>query len=284
MTDALALSAPADSPDRADLTADLRALGVSAGQVLLVHASMHRFGRIPGGAATVVAALRDAIGAEGTLVVPTGTASNSDTSRLHARRTAGMNADQVREYRAAMPAFDPATTPSDEMGQVAEQVRTTPGAIRSCHPQSSFAAIGPMAHEMTGGHAPDCHLGESSPLARLYETGAWILLLGVGYDACSAFHLAEYRYTPDPPRRAYRCVVTVDGRATWWEYHDVVLDDRDLVGIGTDLDATGHVLKGRVAEADCRLMPLVPAVDFATAWLRRHRTLSPIPPHSTIYG
>ena len=73
--------------------------------------------------------------------------------------------------------------------------------MRSAHPQTSFAALGPKARELMNDHAVDCHLGECSPLGRLYEEGAWILLLGVGYATCSAFHLAEYRYTPNPPTR-----------------------------------------------------------------------------------
>ena len=47
------------------------------------------------------------------------------------------------------------------------------------------------------GHAPDCRLGERSPLARLEELHARVLLLGAGYDACTGFHLAEYRI-PSP--------------------------------------------------------------------------------------
>jgi aminoglycoside 3-N-acetyltransferase len=256
---------------RESLVTDLRALGVRTGHVLLVHASMRGLGPVYGGAAAVVAALRDAVGSPGTLAVPTGTAGNSDTSRLYLTRTAGMSAEQVSRFRAAMPPFDPATTPSEGMGPIAEEVRTTPGAIRSAHPQSSFAAIGPMAHTLMDGHAIDCHLGESSPLARLYEMGAWILLLGVGYPACAAFHLAEYRYVASPPMRSYRCVIAVDGRAVWHEYRDVILDDRDLGDLGADFGRTGIAAGGRVGQADCRLAPMVPTVDFATEWLRRHR-------------
>jgi aminoglycoside 3-N-acetyltransferase len=256
---------------RESVTADLRALGVGTGQILLVHASMRSLGPVRGGTAAVVAALRDAIGRDGTLAVPTGTAGNSDTSRLHLARIANMTAHQVSRYRAAMPAFDPATTPSEGMGRIAEQVRITPGAVRSAHPQSSFAAIGPMARKLMDGHAIDCHLGESSPLARLYEVGAWMLLLGVGYPACAAFHLAEYRYTPNPPMRRYRCVIAVDGQAQWHEYRDVVLDDRDLGDLGTDFDRTGIAVQGSVGQATGHLAPMVPTVDFATDWLRRHR-------------
>jgi aminoglycoside 3-N-acetyltransferase len=253
------------------LDADLRALGVAAGQTLLVHASMRRLGPVRGGAVAVVAALRDVLGGEGTLVVPSGTADNSDTSSVHLARIAGMSPDEVRRFRAAMPPFDPATTPSTGMGRVAELVRTTPGAVRSAHPQTSFAALGPLAEKIVSGHAPDCHLGEASPLAQLYELDAWILLLGVGYQACTALHLAEYRYTANPPRRTYRCVVTCDGRAQWWEYTDVVLDDRDLGRIGGELDGAGMVAKGTVGAAECRLLPLTSAVDVATRWLARHR-------------
>jgi aminoglycoside 3-N-acetyltransferase len=35
--------------------------------------------------------------------------------------------------------------------------------------------------------------GEASPLARLYDLDAWVLLLGVGYQRNTCFHLAEYR-------------------------------------------------------------------------------------------
>lgn len=267
-----AVRAPAAGQTRDSLAADLRALGVRPGQALLVHASMRTLGLVQGGAAAAVAALRDAVGYEGTLAVPAETSGNSDTSRLYLARTAGMTSEQVVRYNAAMPPFDPATTPSEGMGQIAEQVRITPGAQRSAHPQSSFAALGPMARKLTDGHAMSCHLGESSPLARLYELGAWILLLGVDYPVCSAFHLAEYRYVPHPPTRRYRCVIAEDGHAVWREYRDVVLDDRDLGQLGADFDRTDVPLRGRVGQADCRLVPMVPAVDFAMEWFRRHRS------------
>ena len=257
---------------RQSLLADLRALGVRSGQVLLVHASMRSIGPVQGGSAAVVAALSDAVGFEGTLAVPAGTAGNSDTSRHYLARTAGMTAEQISRYMAEMRPFDPATTPAEGMGQIAAQVRTTPGARRSAHPQSSFAALGPMAGKLTDRHAMDCHLGESSPLARLYEIGAWILLLGVGYPACSAFHLAEYRYVANPPTRSYRCVIAADGRPVWHEYRDVVLDDTGFGHLGADFDRIGLAARGRVGRADCRLVPMVPIVDFATKWFRQHRS------------
>jgi aminoglycoside 3-N-acetyltransferase len=261
------------------LVRDLEALGVAVGRVLLVHASMRALGPIEGGASTLAAALRDVLGARGTLVAPAHTANNSDTSRTHLAAIAGMTAKQVNEFRLAMPPFDPISTPSAGMGQLAELIRTTPGAVRSLHPQTSFAAVGPMAQQLMDGHAADCHLGEASPLARLYEVSADVLLLGMGYRAFTAFHLAEYRYTPRPPTRTYRCVVASSGRRKWWEYRDVSLDDSDFEDIGVRLDDTKTVSWGRVGEASCRLIPLAPAVDFAIRWMRGHR-VSPTDPSS----
>ena len=257
--------------DRASLTRDLRSLGVSPGQVLLVHASLRRIGRVSGGASDVVAALREILGRDATLVVPASTADNSDTSRRYLARTQGMTADEIRRYRDAMPPFT-RERPSEGMGRIAECVRTAPGAVRSQHPQTSFAALGPRAEMLMTGHQLDCHLGESSPLGRLYEAGAWVLLIGVGYEACTCFHLAEYRYVPLPPRQVYRCVIAEQGQRQWWSYEDVVLDDQDFADLGAAFDQTGHVVRGYVGQAECRLIPLAAAVDFATEWLRQYRS------------
>jgi len=256
---------------RADLARDFEAIGVKAGQVLLVHCSMRRIGWIEGGAHAVVSAVRDVLGEAGTVVVPTETADNSDTSRIHQHRTTGLTDAQVNQYRHGMLPFDPAVTPSTGMGRVAEAVRTTSGAERSAHPQSSFAALGAKATQVISNHQLDCHLGESSPLARLYDLDAKILLLGVGYESCTAFHLGEYRYCPDPPRRTYRCVVSISGVAQWIEYEDVVLDDRDFASIGTEIETFGSPARGTVGAADSRLVSLVQAADLATAWFRANR-------------
>ncbi|MFF4126546.1 aminoglycoside N(3)-acetyltransferase [Microbispora rosea] len=263
---------------RYSLARDLTALGVRVGGVLLVHASMRSIGRVLGGASAVVGALCDALGAGGTLVVLTATEGNSDTSRAYLRKVAGMTDAEAADYRASMPAFDPLTSPSSGMGKVAECVRTTAGAVRSAHPQSSFAAVGPLAAALMDGHAPECHLGEESPLARLCEVEASVLLIGVGYDQCTAFHLGEYRYTERPPRRSYRCVRDFGQGPQWWQYEDVVLDDGDFGELGTAFETTEAVRLGRIGNAESRLFPIGGAVRFAAKWLAEHRDPKDSPP------
>ncbi|MEU6486620.1 AAC(3) family N-acetyltransferase [Streptomyces sp. NPDC046887] len=253
----------------------LRALGVERGDVLLVHSSLRAVGPVAGGGAAVLGAVLGALGPYGTLVVPTFTARNSDTSPAYRARVRGLTPEQVDQAREAMPPYDAERMPSDGVGVFPELVRTVPGALRSAHPQTSFAALGPYAEKVVSGHHRDNHLGEDSPLARLYELGARVLMLGTGWEACSAFHLAEYR-VPEPPRRSYRCVVRDErGRRRWWEYEDVALRDGDFGALGADLErsvgAAAGVRSGRVGSAPARLVELTTAVDFAREWLLRHR-------------
>jgi aminoglycoside 3-N-acetyltransferase len=232
-------------------------------------------------AETVLHALRDVLGPEGTVVVPAFTESNSDTSRAHREATAGMTPGEAARYRAAMPPFDPARSPSERVGRLAETLRTTPGALRSGHPQTSFAALGRDAEAIVGGHDPTDHLGERSPVARLYDAEAVVLLIGVGFGVCTAFHLAEYRI-PDTPLRDYRCVVMREGDGArggksgdagqWITYRDIVLDDSDFPQLGAAFERSGaRVERGPVGDADSRCLPLKDAVDFAGRWLSENR-------------
>ncbi|MFC9507238.1 aminoglycoside N(3)-acetyltransferase [Streptomyces sp. NPDC057002] len=257
--------------DEATLTAELRALGIGAGDLLLTHSSLRSLGPVQDGSRAVVRALLTALGPDGTLVVPAFTPENSDTSPAYLRRVQGCTEQQVAELRRTMPPYDPQHTPAPSMGRVAEEVRTHPDGMRSDHPQTSFAAIGPLARKVVSDHSASCHLGERSPLARLYEEHAKVLLLGVGFASCTAFHLAEYR-VPERPQREYHCVVRVRGERTWWSYADVALDDSDFAALGSSFERSGaSVTTGTVGRAAVRVFPLRDAVDHAVTWLSTHR-------------
>ncbi|MER6914695.1 AAC(3) family N-acetyltransferase [Streptomyces sp. NPDC000594] len=234
--------------------------------ILLVHASLHGTGVRSD---TLRDALLEALGPEGTLVTPAFTAANSDTSDAHRALVAGLTPAEVREFRRAMPPFDPATTPSQGVGRLAEAIRTTPGAVRSTHPQTSFAALGRRAAELLTDHAPDCHLGEESPLGALYRAAAHVLLINVAYQVCTAFHLAEYRI--GAPLRTYRCVVRKpDGGKKWTEYEDVHLDDSDFGAIGAAF-TWGMERKGHLGGRQALFFPMREAVDHAVGWMTEKR-------------
>ncbi|MCX4662235.1 aminoglycoside N(3)-acetyltransferase [Streptomyces uncialis] len=256
---------------RESLAHELRGLGVTPGETLLVHSSLGSLGWVCGGAVTVVRALLDVLGTDGTLVVPTHSGDNSDP--------AGWVNPPVPEswwadIRRSMPPYDADLTPCFGVGIVPETVRGWPGAVRSAHPQTSFAAVGPRATGITDGHAPDCRLGERSPLARLEAAGARVLLLGTGYGACTAFHLAEYR-VPSPTADNSFAVMTSGGRR-WTTVRDVAIREDRFDELGAAFEKEHPVVRGPVGAAEARLFPLADAVAHATGWLAEHR---PWPAH-----
>jgi aminoglycoside 3-N-acetyltransferase len=273
MTDELS-PRPAWRRDR--LVADLRSLGLRRGQDLLIHSSLRQVGWIGGGAATLLAAILEVAGPAATLVVPTQTTLNSLSSSAFLAVTAGLDAQERARFVAAMPGFDPVSTPSTGMGAFAEYLRTRPSAVRSSHPQVSFAALGPGAQACTCVHDLDCHLGDRSPLGWLYAADAAILLLGVGYSACTAFHLAEY-HLPGARQRRYRCFTARGGTRIEHEFTDIDLDDSDFGLLGSELESAAErgalpgLRRGQVGSAACRLVALRTAVDFACSWLSVHR-------------
>ncbi len=245
-------------------------LGVRPGEILLVHSSLSSLGWVCGGAVAVVQGLLDVLGPGGTLVVPAHSADLSDPA-LWSRPP--VPEEWWEAIRASIPAYDPLTTRSRGVGVIPETVRTWPGARRSAHPHSSFAAVGPRAAEITEGHAPDCRLGERSPLARLEACGARVLLLGAGYDSCTSFHLAEYRI-PSPLEEVGR-----PGPDGWETMTEVSITSERFDELGHDFERDRPVVRGTVGAARARLFPVADAVAYAERWLPVHRPREEDFPH-----
>ncbi|WP_033215362.1 aminoglycoside N(3)-acetyltransferase [Kitasatospora phosalacinea] len=254
----------------AELVDDLRALGVREGGTLLVQASLRSVGPVAGRSAGIVAALREALGREGTLVAYTATPENSETSLLYRRAVAGLDAAGVRAHRARMAPFDRDRTPaSPTMGRLSEEIRTTEGALRSGHPQTSFAALGPLAGWLTERHDLDCHLGERSPVQRLLEADARVLLVDVPWSCCTVFHLAEYG-RPDPPAQRYGCVVADGAGARRWVRFTApgVTTEHFEAAAGEFLDACrDEIGAGHFGKAPSFLFPVRAAVGSVSKWL-----------------
>lgn len=211
-----------------DLAQQLRKLGVERGDVLVVHSSFRAVRPVDGGPETLIRALLDAVGPEGTLVMPSMTDWDDDE------------------------VFDPDVTPCLHLGVVADTFWRMPGVLRSDSPHS-FAAYGPRAAEITAPHPPDFPHGLDSPVGRVYELDGKVLLLGVDHGANTTVHLAE-ALAGVPYRRPKYCTVLLDGVPTRVDYGEIDHCCRHFVMVGEWLDRRGLERRGKVGNAEARLV------------------------------
>jgi len=173
---------PSDKPvvTQDVLVAGFRELGMAPGGLAMAHSSLSSFGHVEGGAKAVIEALLEAISPGGTLVLPT-----------------LCQADKERREET----WDIARSPSD-VGRITEIFRTWPGAIRSDHFTHSVTALGPLAEEITAGHATaygrpspwgERAFGSGSAWEKLYEHNALYCFLGVSYRVHTMRHYVQAR-------------------------------------------------------------------------------------------
>lgn len=261
-------AAPTGPVTAEHLVADLRTLGVREGSTLMVHTSLRSLGWVVGGTQAVLEALREAVGPDGTLVMPTQSWQLCDPAFLQEAP-----AEWWPTIREHLPLYDPVTTPSQTMGAVAELFRTTPGACRSSHPHRSITAGGPQAERITAHHRLDSPSGEESPLGALVDLEASVLLLGVTAAKMTVLHLAEHRATYPGKRTVPNGVaMLVDGRRTWVTWEELDVHDHDFEDVAESFTAdTGLVRAGQVGHAKAQLMPARRLVEYAADWFSTRR-------------
>lgn len=122
---------------KAELVRDLQNLGVKPGDILNVKCSMRSLGNVEGGAKTLIAALLEAVGEEGTIVTDS----------------------FIKVYK---PDVAEKMAPVDEKsasycGVLANEMLKYPGVERSRHPVQKFAAIGKYAKEFCENHTDESY-------------------------------------------------------------------------------------------------------------------------------
>jgi len=247
------------------LLRELSDLGLSAGTIVMVHSSLSKVGWTVGGPVTVIRALLEVLGPEGTLVMPAESPQLSDPSTWNDDR---VKAEWHDVIRAHLPVFDPLTTPT-MMGAIPEAFRTFPGTLRSRHPTVSVCANGRHANEITKEHAMEFCEGKGTPFEKLYDLDASTLLLGVGFNRCTSLHYAE-SLVPGRRTTISRFPMLRDGERIWVEKPDMASDNGvHFPVVGAQFAEQGSVRRGQVGGAAAMLFPTRELVDFAKVYFAR---------------
>jgi aminoglycoside 3-N-acetyltransferase len=235
-----------------NLVDGFRELGVAEGDTLLVHSSYKSLGEVDGGPETVVRALEAALGAEGTLIMPT---FNFDFTKGQAW--------DVRKTRS-------------KMGALTEIVRIDPRAKRVFHPFYSFAILGRHA-EMLGGLRYKSAYERNSVFGKLRDLDGKIMVIGLSYnDSMTFFHHIEqmegvdYRFL-----KQFTGEVTDENGETYTDTFEMLVRDIDK-GVMTMVDPMGALMEqagviqsAQIGEADVKLMKANEVYEFTAREMKR---------------
>lgn len=243
-----------------DLIKDFQKIGIENGTNLMVHASLSKIGWVIGGAQTVVSALIDSVGDDGTIVMPSATPYCLHPDNWDDIKIPKNWIPKVVEH---LPVFDINTTPT-AMGTIPETFRNWPKTIRSNHPISSICARGKLAEEITENHNLEISEGENTPYEKVYELNFKILLLGVGFNRCTMLHFAESK-SKNRRLTTSNYPVLRNNKRVWIEAQDMGNDNSiHFPKIGELYLSKKGANKSKIGEADSLLFPTKKIVEFGT--------------------
>jgi aminoglycoside 3-N-acetyltransferase len=176
------------SVSRKTLADGLRQLGLE-GKPVAVHSSLRSFGRVEGGAGTVISALREVCS---TILMP-GFQCAAKILPPPEKRYRQNGCDYAVHFDFVNPPrpFDVNGAPlHPKMGAVCQTFAARPDTLRSSHPWHSWLGSGKNAGAWLANHPWET---TNRPLETLAADGGFALLLGVNLTSCTAIHVAEER-------------------------------------------------------------------------------------------
>jgi len=226
---------------------------------------MKALGPVEGGPLTVLRALQEALGPAGTLLVPTFTTHLTDPILWPVPPPP----EERQRIMAEMEPFDPVRSKPHKMGIIATTMLELEGVVRSRHPVTSWAGLGPRARELLWDHPLDDPEGPEGPLGRALRAGGQVLLLGVDHDANTTVHLAECLLDMPHLEILPDRYPTVDasGNRVWRAVRRTTKCSDGFVKLGPHLRASGSVRQGTVGNAPALLVAMRDVVRVAATLL-----------------
>jgi aminoglycoside 3-N-acetyltransferase len=259
---------------RQHLTADLRALGIRPGDVVMAHASVRAIGEVAGGPDEIHLALKDALTGEGTLVMYAGCPRYVDEVGR-----GNLSPSQEAGILEKLPPFDPDTARSArDHGILVEFLRTYPGSRINRH-VARFVAWGRQAGYLFSSQPWDYAFGHDSALDRFVALDGKIVLLGSDHDTVTFLHYAEHiADIPEKRVARFRVPIVENGTRVWRSMEEFDTSDAGVHAnwperffarlVDSHLAASGN-RGGAVGDAWCYLLSARELLRFARPLMER---------------
>lgn len=257
---------------RQQLAEGFRAVGVRAGDTVMVHASVRAVGPVAGGPDQIHLALKEVLTGSGTLMMYASCPEHFDEIGR-----GNLRADQERELLEKLPAFDPLTARcARDNGALVELLRTYPRSRVNAH-VARFVVWGHHAAHLTAPQPWHYAFGRGSVLERFVELDGRILLLGCDHDTVTFLHYAEHIVDiPDKCVSRFKVPAVDDGVRVWRDMEEfdtsggahANFPDRFFARLtDTYIASTGN-RGGRVGEAETYLMDARGLLAFSLPVMR----------------
>jgi aminoglycoside 3-N-acetyltransferase len=194
-----------------ELADDFRNLGITAGDTVMLHASVRAVGEVAGGPDGIHLALKSALTSEGTLIM------YASCPRYYDEVGRGnLTMQQERELHEKLPAFNPLTARSDrDNGTLVEFLRTYPNSRVNRH-VARFVFWGKQTEHLMSNQPWNYAFGSDSPLERFLMLDGKIVLLGSDHDAVTFLHYVEHVVDiPEKRVARYQVPVMENGCRVW---------------------------------------------------------------------
>jgi aminoglycoside 3-N-acetyltransferase len=249
------------SYDAPRLITQLRRMGISESDTVLVHSNFEPLSGFKGTPKDVVNALADFLGSRGNLLMVS----------IPFRGSA-------YDYLAQNKVYDARKTMS-MMGLITEMFRRRPGTLRSLHPTHPVLAAGKDAEWLVAGHE-SCRYpcGPGTPFEKFRTLNGKILFFDVGFGAITFFHHVEHLLMGDLPFPVYdervfeAAVLDASGtRRTVTTQAYSKQFPRSAEKLEQEMIKSGKIQKGRVGNSSLLLVTAEDVVACQTAMVKAGR-------------
>lgn len=206
-----------------DLKNLFKSLNLKSGDDVMVHSALFTLGLIEGGVGGFYKAIREHLGDEGTLIVPTFTYS--------------FRRNEVFDIKN--------TRSASNIGIFPEYVRSMEGSIRSPDPMFSMASIGPRSNEFMK-RSSKASFGAQSIYEKLFNNNIKFLAIGITYSTGLTGFLHIEKIASVPYRRDLLLTgksIAIDGSIYEDESIHFARNESEYISRITNREPMGEILE-----------------------------------------